>query len=416
MNNDQTLETCDSGEPSRISLLSCGSGKFISDDSLRNALNTDSFPKLSAVLLLYSALVDRANELNNFLFKTVEKQSRENGFLLRKEKRKGLEIGKYRKRLVMQRVVRKMIFNGEMKLIQRPFWVWKMIMPEKKTLRAQSVLPDTGLVLRRLVNRIGNYLKINQISVFFDIQNYGKTYYCRTPEKRYKACLIALQKIIKRPMGRYFQDTADIKYKKLKNNIINLNAFFKRILINAFKNWQNYYPEICQEDGYEPLNQMSLQLKNFNVMKKPCVPYFFHDIHSYEPAFQATFHNLNHFMKRILKKSFKIWSKYRKISVNRKNSLKNSKINYSLFILNEFSSQKLQVVLSKLLLIHQKRSDMSKAFLSQWSENSTLKNLRLSRLKLIISSHSKKMNRKKLFFTSFQENQGKKVEFTDIYK
>lgn len=418
MNPETTFDTCDSSAPSRISLFSSYSSKFLSDDSLRNAFIIDPTSNPAFVFQLYSSLLSSISRIYSSSFKLIQLYSRKKGFLSLSEKTKPQIRGLYHQKLILSKVVKRMVFTGQLKLIQRPFWLWKFLLPEKRMKKIQSMTGNKKIVLRVFVNRLGRVrekmkiFSLSCIKIFALDKIDGK-------KLNKVACLRALEKIVKGSLEIYFRNIACDKWKKVKSQILILNAFFLKILINAFKEWQNYYPEICQDNGYEPLNQVKVQLKHHYVIKKPCVPYYFYDIHTYDPAFQATFHNLNHFLKRKLRKCIKIWAgvNFRRNSIESVNSLNTeSKLDYEVFKLDYPTSQKLQTLVSRFMLIQQKRIEMPKLCLATWSSSSTLQNLKISRLLLVLLSNQKSQSRKQHLFNSFRSHYRTLVEFTDIYK
>ena len=418
MNPETTLDTCDSSAPSRISLVSNYSSKFLSDDSMRNTFTIDPTSNPAFVFQLYSSLLTSLSRIYSTSFKLIQLHSRKQGFLTKAEKTKPQARGLYHQKLILGKVVKRMVFTGQLKLIQRPFWLWKFLLPEKRMKKLESMAGNKKIVLRVLGNRLRRLREKKKNLVFNCIKLFALDW--RGGNKLNKvACMRALENIAKRSLEIYFRAVACDKWKKVKSQILNLNAFFLKILVNAFKEWQNYYPEICQDNGYEPLNQVKVQLKHHYVIKKPCVPYYFYDIHTYDPAFQATFHNLNHFLKRKLRRCVKMWAgrNYRRNSIESVNSLNTeSKLDYEVFKLDHTTSQKLQTLVAQFTLIQQKRIEMPKLCLTTWSSSSTLQNLKISRLLLIMLTHQKSQSRKQHLFNSFRSHYRTLVGFTDIYK
>ena len=83
MNPETTLDTCDSSAPSRVSLVSNYSSKFLSDDSMRNTFTIDPTSNPAFVFQLYSSLLTSLSRIYSTSFKLIQLHSRKQGFLIK---------------------------------------------------------------------------------------------------------------------------------------------------------------------------------------------------------------------------------------------------------------------------------------------------------------------------------------------
>jgi len=336
-------------------------------------------------------------------------------------KKNTFNFGLFHKRFIINQAITQMLLAGHRKLMQRPFWIWKLIIQKKPTKKPSSMKPNTQILCRILINRLQKHHESVLKLIFSRLcpKRLAKNSLLRF--QTHELTIKPLKSLIKKRIKNFFLSLKGSNLKDVKKmKFLILSTFIQKRLKQAWDSWVLGYEFECQEEVYEPINTVRVQVKNFYVKNKPCVPIYFYDIHSYVPAFQATVHSLNHFLKRKIRDHFRVWvgESYIEPSVTSLYSYyspsKEMSIDQSIYIMNEESLDKLQKILTVFVLIHQKRTEMPKLTLCKWLESCNIQNLKVNRLLFIILNTQKKTEKKRIAFNKIAHNSSRFIEFTDV--
>lgn len=418
---DNTCDTFDLSDLSRLSHKSYQSAKTslggVSEDIW---LQDNQFSLLKAVKL-FSILKWKIKEKFNSSFALLKSQSSKHNLKRPRKipKRNCSNFGLYHKRLILNKVITQMVLTGHKKLMQRPFWIWKMIIPKNSIKKPYSMKSNTQILCRILINRFQKHYESVLKLIFSRIWPKKVESFFSLRGQMHEFRIKPLKSLVKKRIKNFFLTLKDSNLDIKKMKFLMLSTFIQKRLRQAWNFWIVEYEYEYQEEIYEPVNTIKVQVKNFYVTNKPCVPIYFYDIHTYVPAFQATVHNLNHFLKRKIRVYFKTWAgeSYRPPSITSLysyNSPKELSLDHSVYILNEECLLKLQKILTVLVLIHQKRTEMPKLNLCKWLESCNIQNLKINRLLFIILNNQKKNEKKRISFNKIARNSSRFIEFTDI--
>lgn len=419
MSSDITWDTIDSGNCSRISFKSCHSGKNSFGGYSQDNYFIDHPPSYTILLKISRILNYKAKQILNKSFHQFQRHSSQ--FKPKSSlKKNSPSFGLFHKRQIIKKVLTQMLKVGRLNFVQRPFWLWKLLLPEKTVKKVQSMKSNILIFSRILINRLQKLKDFKLKSVFFELISAKTTdklqlSQLKTPEIALKPLRVMLKKYLKKVF--FSIGLKGLQIKKL--NIMILSSHIQKRIKQVWDYWKSEYQVEYEEiEDYQPVNVVKIQLKNFYITNKPCVPIYFYDIHTYVPAYQATVHCLNHFIKRKIRFFIRTWAgmSYRPPSVVslRSYNSQNASIDYSQYVLDAKNVDKLQEILKVFVLISQKRNEMPKLSLCKWIEACNIQNLKVHRLILIILNNQKKNEKKRIGFHKISRNTARSVDFTDI--
>lgn len=419
MSSDVTWDTIDSGNCSRLSLKSCHSCKNSFGGYSQDNYFIDHPSSCAILLKIIRILNYKAKQILNKSFNQFQCHSSQFNKKIART-RNSPNFGQFHKRQVIKKVLIQMLKVGRLNFVQRPFWLWKLMIPEKTVKKVQSMKSNISIFSRIIINRLQKFRNFKLNSVFSKLKPQKNTekidqFKGKRPEIALKPLRILLMKYLKKVFCSLNLSESSVK----KLNFMILSNYIQRRLKEVWDNWKcEYVFEYEENEDYEPVNTIKIQVKNFYITNKPCVPIYFYDIHTYVPVFQATVHCLNHFVKRKIRFFIRIWAgmSYRPPSVTSlySHNSHNSSIDYSQYVLKDQNVHKLQEILKAFVLISQKRNEMPKFSLCKWIEACNIQNLKVHRLILVILNNQKKNEKKRTGFHKMSRNTARSVEFTDI--
>lgn len=332
----------------------------------------------------------------------------------------------FERKSLMIDAVKSMVWTGKFNQVQRPLWRWKFQCGPKNLKQAQSFRRNLKSALRILWNRFVNYRIYDIQKVIAQWKRLVKLAYKAVDQKinltKYRLGLNHFKRFIVSVHKRHFIEVEKVSRlldEKYLGRLLNaISEGLRRAMKKSWDMWASNLEYYYEEYEEEVLNKEEIVIHHYHVTKKPCVTYYYHDFYSYDPAFQAVFRNLSHFIKRKMRLAFRDWTG---ILVKKPSLLSlgsfatDCSIDYQSFKVPKDNSVKLQSIVTELTLINEKMNEMPKRVLTKWAEATNIRNLKINRIRLIISKNQKKNEDLRYGFMKMCYNLANFPEFTDLF-
>lgn len=225
------------------------------------------------------------NRIYNYTFSLVKKSAKAK-HVFEKPSNKLSILSLHHKRTILMKAVKKMLWNGHIKLSQRPFWIWKMLMEAKPEKKITFFDRNKKLILRAFFNRLLKFhffrlkskfdnfrLRVTELADF----NYPKKFNEKIRSKK-------ITQLKKNP-----------EKKGLKTILMIFNLFALKKLNNYWNEWKQYDPGYTQFT--EEVKSKELHIRNFKLLQKPKIELIYYDRVSITPGIQSYFNCFSHLYK-----------------------------------------------------------------------------------------------------------------------
>lgn len=332
--------------------------------------------------------------------------------------------------------IREIIKKGKVNLEQRAFWTWVVVLDEWKFGKVSGLKEDFSLL--RSVGHSANLRYFHCLKESFDhwklvtpmtIHSLLST----SPDVNYRPSSKSLiKRHFKKKLEKKFEVLVNFVYCRIENcfnciqlfaeeqnelfqqqfrlaaikpHIRNLAHIHRKLYRDALNIWKSQQYEYEYE---ETVITISNEKKNFSTFNKPITLLEFHEGSKQN---KILIKNLNHIFLRKIRVCWETWNKVEKENLN---LFGDDTLDLSIFKLNGIKYEKLNIIVSELLNLNEKRKNFPRVALNTWMQKANTNYLIIYRLKTIICKQSTNRISKKNALDKFQRNPVNRKEFNDI--
>lgn len=197
-------------------------------------------------------------------------------------------LNSYQKRKILNESIKKMIWNGQVKLIQRPFWIWKILLGQKCEVKTDFFRRSKKLIMRTILNRVLRFHFFQVKKLFENFKQFAlkmkQTKLNDFKQERKSSIKVGPNKV-----------EFGVKKKGIRTTLRVFNFFALKKIAKYLGQWKKH--EVFYSQYTEEVNYKELHIRNFQLLQKPRIELVYYDRVSTNPGIAGFLNCFSHLYK-----------------------------------------------------------------------------------------------------------------------